>query len=308
MDPPADDGYLRGDVALKSARSTRTSKSTALAGSTPRPRQVFPTRSIGSASTATKSPTSADTGLRWARMHAEAFQMARQIDRVPSMVVPLDREQTLRFERLLDSLVLVDMHEHPMVLTDDVGDLPEYFRSHAYQWAYEAVRHGGWTAVGTANGLSCSAHAAEGSFARFEILVEEVALMHADLSKQGDNVVRIQRADDFGRARQTGAIGFLPTVEHLALGNELHHVDVLYGLGVRLAGLTYTHKGWLGDGQHERTDCGLSELGVEVVKRMNDLGMLVDLSQAGAQTALEAIEVSNAPVMFSHNAAYAVWP
>jgi hypothetical protein len=71
-------------------------------------------------------------GVRWALMHAQPFQMARQIDRVPSMVVPLDGEQTLRLERLLDTLTLVDMHEHPMVLTDDIGDLPAYFRSHAY--------------------------------------------------------------------------------------------------------------------------------------------------------------------------------
>src|ERR1700682_4490964 len=135
-------------------------------------------------------------------MHATPFQMARQVDRVPSMVVPLDREQTVRFERFLDRLTLVDMHEHPMVLTDVIDDLPGYFRSHAYQWAYDAVREGGWTAVGTANGLSCSAHAADGSFARFEDLVEEIALMHADLSKQGDAVMRVQSAEDISRARQ----------------------------------------------------------------------------------------------------------
>jgi hypothetical protein len=68
---------------------------------------------------------------------------------------------------------------------------------------YDAVRQGGWTAVGTANGLSCSAHAADDSFARFEVLVEEVALMHADLSKRGDDVVRIQSAADIGRHRRS---------------------------------------------------------------------------------------------------------
>ena len=67
-------------------------------------------------------------------------------------------------------------------------------------------------------------------------------------------------------------------------------------------------KTYVGDGQNERTDCGLSELGVEVVRRMNDVGMVVDLSHAGSRTALDAIDVSQAPVVFSHNAAHALWP
>ncbi|HEY1295001.1 MAG TPA: membrane dipeptidase, partial [Chloroflexota bacterium] len=235
------------------------------------------------------------------------FRMAKQVDRVPSMVVPLDREQEARFERLLDSITLVDMHEHPMVLTEDVQQLHAYFRTHDYQWAYDGVRHGGWSAVATANGLSCGANASNGSFARFEDLLEEVALMQADLSRRTD-IRRINRADDIVAARQQGAVGFLPTVEHLSLGHELHRVDVLYGVGIRLAGLTYMRKTYVGDGQNERTDAGLSELGVEVVRRMNDLGMVVDLSHAGARTALEAIEQSRAPVVFSHNAAYSIWP
>jgi membrane dipeptidase len=235
------------------------------------------------------------------------LRMVKQVGRVPSMEVPLEREQETRFERLLDSITMVDMHQHPMVLTDDVNDLGAYFRSKSYQWAYDAIRHGGWTTAATANGLSCSANSTGGSFSRFEDLVEEIALMQADLSKQA-GVVRIARVADILNARQQGTIGILPTVEHLALGHELDRVDVLYGLGVRLAGLTYTRKSYLGDGQNERTDCGLSELGVEVVRRMNDLGMVVDVSHAGSRTALETIEHSRVPVVFSHNAAHAIWP
>jgi membrane dipeptidase len=132
--------------------------------------------------------------------------------------------------------------------------------------------------------------------------------MLADVARQGEAVVRIGRADDVLAARQRGVIGLLPTVEHLAIGSQLHRIDVLYGLGVRLAGLTYSRKSYLGDGQFERTDCGLSELGVAAVERMNDLGMIIDLSHAGGRTALEAIEHSRAPVVFSHNAARAIWP
>src|SRR5207253_10663066 len=114
----------------------------------------------------------------------------------------------------------------------------------------------------------------------------------ADVHKRGDSVKKIGRTQDMLDARQSGQVGFLPTVEHLAIDHELNRVDVLYGIGVRLAGLTYTRKSWIGDGQFERTNCGLSEFGVEVVRRMNDIGMAIDLSHEGNQPAVEAIELS----------------
>jgi len=235
------------------------------------------------------------------------FTLAAQVGRVPSMVVPLDAQQEQRFERLLETLVMVDLHQHPQVLTEDIAELKDYFRAREYAWGYDAVRAGGWTAVCTANVLSGSAWASEGSYIAFNDLVTEIALMLADLAKHPD-VVTVRGADDVLGAKQRGTIGFLPTVEHLAMGSDLHHIDVLYGLGVRLAGLTYTRKTFVGDGQFERTDCGLSDLGIAAVERMNDLGMIVDLSHAGARTALEAIEHSRVPVVFSHNAAKAIWP
>ncbi|MBV9170212.1 MAG: membrane dipeptidase [Chloroflexi bacterium] len=236
------------------------------------------------------------------------YRLVAQVGRVPSMVVALDREQELRFERLMETLVMVDLHQHPQVLTDDIAELNEYFRSREYAWGYEAVRAGGWTTVCTANVLSAGAFASEGSYIEFSDLVTEIALMLADLAKQNGSAVRIGGAQDVLNAKQRGVIGFLPTVEHLAMGAVLHRIDVLYGLGARLAGLTYSRKTYVGDGQFERTDCGLSDLGMAAVERMNDLGMIVDLSHAGTRTALEAIEHSRVPVVFSHNAAKAIWP
>ncbi len=238
---------------------------------------------------------------------AAGFKLAAQVGRVPSMVVPLDREQTLRFDRLMDSLVMVDLHQHVQVLTDSMDDLHDYFRSHQYVWGYDATRAGGWTAACTANGLTTIGFRPDMSYVEFSDLADEIALMNADIAKQGDSVVKIQRADDILAAKQRGVIGYLPTVEHLAMGAHLYHIDVLYGLGVRLAGLTYSRKTYVGDGQFERTNSGLGDLGIAAVTRMNDLGMVVDVSHAGVQTALEAIEHSRVPTVFSHNAARTVW-
>ena len=236
------------------------------------------------------------------------FEMAPEVGRVPSMRVPLDQAQEARFKRLMDDLVLIDMHQHPMVLTADANELPAYFRSNAYAWGFDAVKAGGWTAVSTANLLSCLGKHPDPSFSRFEDMVDEVGMMLADVDKHVDRAVKVTRAQDILDAQQSRRVGWLPTLEHLSIGNELHRVDVLYGIGVRLAGLTYMRKSSIGDGQYERTDCGLSEFGVDVVRRMNDIGMVIDLSHAGSRTALETIELSQVPVVFSHNAAATVRP
>src|SRR5688572_10218376 len=242
------------------------------------------------------------------RPYRGRFTLAAQVGRVPSMVVPLDREQELRFERLMDGLLMLDMHQHVQVLPEPMSDLFEYFRDREYVWGYEAARAGGWSTVTTASGLSTIGFEPELSFVENVDLVTEIALMLADVAHRSDAVVKVGRAADVEAAHRRGALGFLPTVEHLAMGAHLHHIDVLYGLGVRLAGLTYSKKTYVGDGQMERTDGGLSDLGIAAIERMNDLGMIVDLSHAGPRTALEGIERSQAPVIFSHNAAKAVWP
>jgi membrane dipeptidase len=224
------------------------------------------------------------------------------------MRVALDHAQELRFERLMHDLLLIDVHQHPMVLPADATEMPAYFRANAYAWGFEAVKAGGWTTVATANLLSCLGKQPDASFSRFEDLVDEVGMMLADVHKQAEQVAKVTRCQDILDAQQAHKIGFLPTLEHLSIGQELHRVDVLYGIGVRLAGLTYMRKSAIGDGQYERTDCGLSDFGVEVVQRMNDVGMAIDLSHAGSRTALETIELSRAPVVFSHNAAATLRP
>ena len=241
-------------------------------------------------------------------MRIPQFTLAKQVGRVRSMRVQLDAADELRFQALMDDLVLIDVHQHPMVLADDPNEMPAYFRGNTYLWGFEAVKAGGWTAVCTANLLSCLGKEPDASFSRFEDLVDEIGMMLADIHKACDSVTKITCTQDILDARQSKKIGFLPTVEHLSIGHALHRVDVLYGIGVRLAGLTYMRKTWVGDGQYERTDCGLSDFGVEVIQRMNDIGMAIDLSHAGSRTALETIELSKVPVVFSHNAAATIRP
>ena len=236
-------------------------------------------------------------------MVASSIPLAKQVIEAQSIAVTLDDDQERRFQRLVEETTMIDLHQHPMVKPEDPSQLLEYLRGDSYAWGYEAVRHGGFTAVGTANVYRGMLNTDEMSFIRFEDLLDEIGIMLSDVGRH-DEVVKVSNAGEIEAAKQHGQVGFLPTVEHLAIGNELQRVDVLYNAGIRLAGLTYRRRSYIGDGQLERNDGGLSVFGIEVVQRMNELGMVVDLSHASFRTAMDAIEFSQAPVAFSHDGSY----
>jgi len=240
-------------------------------------------------------------------MAVNPIPQAKQIDRVPSMTVPLDSAQNVRFQNLAEEVTMVDVHQHPFILPEDMGLFIDYLRTSSYSWGYAAVKHGGWSTVTTSNVFRALLNAEDMSFVEYDDVLGEVNMMLADINLQKD-VVKVGNANDILAAKQQGKLGFMPTLEHLAIGSQLSRVDTLYNVGVRLAGLTYFRKNYIGDGMYERNDGGLSDFGIEVVHRMNDLGMAVDLSHASFKTAMDAIEFSKTPVIFSHNASYTLRP
>ncbi len=83
-------------------------------------------------------------------------------------------------------------------------------------------------------------------------------------------------------------------------------LELFYNLGVRIIQLTYSRRARTGDGCYERTNCGVSRSGIDVIQGMNELGILLDLSHCGPKTTLEAIEFSREPVAFTHSGARAL--
>lgn len=82
---------------------------------------------------------------------------------------------------------------------------------------------------------------------------------------------------------------------------------MLYGLGVRSAGLTYNAANALGCGLAVATDTGLTGTGRAAVRLMNAIGMIVDLGHVGDRTSIEAAAHSTRPVVISHAGARSVW-
>lgn len=85
------------------------------------------------------------------------------------------------------------------------------------------------------------------------------------------------------------------------LGHHFHLVSIFHALGVRIIQLTYNEGNALGGGCVEPDDRGLTHFGRQVVREMNRLGMIVDLTHVGERTSLDAIDVCADPVVFSHS-------
>ncbi len=85
------------------------------------------------------------------------------------------------------------------------------------------------------------------------------------------------------------------------LGEDLELLADFHRLGVRMIQLTYNHRNPVGDGCLDAEDQGLTGFGKNLIREMNRLGMVIDLSHTGTRTTLEAIECSAHPTVFSHS-------
>lgn len=119
--------------------------------------------------------------------------------------------------------------------------------------------------------------------------------------KHDDKLLIALSASDFERARQTGRTAVLMNFQDATmLGGHIENVDALHTLGMRSMQLTYNFRNRLGDGCLEQTNAGLSEFGLQVLRRMNKIGVMVDLSHCGRQTTADGIAHSRKPVAITH--------
>src|SRR6185295_19350887 len=115
-------------------------------------------------------------------------------------------------------------------------------------------------------------------------------------------------AKDVRDSFKRGRIGSLLGMEggH-AIENSLGALRAYYALGARYMTLTHSQTlDWADSATDEARHAGLTRFGEEVVREMNRLGMLVDLSHVSPATMEDALRVSEAPVIFSHSSARAL--
>jgi membrane dipeptidase len=138
--------------------------------------------------------------------------------------------------------------------------------------------------------------------------LEQIDVIHRMVRAYPDTFEMAYTVDDILRIRKQGKIASLIGIEggH-SIDNSLGVLRMLYALGARYMTLTHSETlDWADSATDEAKHNGLTEFGEQVVREMNRLGMLVDISHVSAATMKHSLRVSRAPVIASHSSAFAV--
>jgi membrane dipeptidase len=138
--------------------------------------------------------------------------------------------------------------------------------------------------------------------------LEQIDVVRRMAARYPDDLALALTADDLEKARAGNRVGSLMGAEggH-SIDCSLGVLRCLHALGVRYMTLTHnSNTPWADSATDEPVHGGLTAFGEEVVREMNRLGMLVDLSHVSADTMRDALRVTEAPVLFSHSSARAV--
>ena len=123
-----------------------------------------------------------------------------------------------------------------------------------------------------------------------------------DLFKEHQDIItHAKKTDDIFQAKKKNKVAIIFGFQNSApIANDIFLVEKFFKEGLRFMQLTYNNQTPLAGGCFEPKDSGVSRFGKAVIEEMNRLGMIVDLSHAGKQTCIDAIDFSSKPVAISH--------
>ncbi|MFW9777863.1 MAG: dipeptidase [Candidatus Heimdallarchaeota archaeon] len=189
--------------------------------------------------------------------------------------IKLDKAEEERAEELYEQFITIELHSH--ILPDEDFIVPR-IKNSGVNGFFEAIA-----------AINENFH---DSMVTLGYLLKRV-IKHPDF-------IPAFGAGDFRKAKNEGKQAIMFQLEPQTFGTDLGRVDIAYGLGIRMALLSFNTRTYAGDGCGERTNEGLSYFGLDLVERMNKVGMMIDLSHVGIQTTLDVVEASRHPVLANH--------
>ncbi len=141
-------------------------------------------------------------------------------------------------------------------------------------------------------------------------VVEQIDLVKRMVARYPDAFAMAYSADDVERVARSGKVASLIGIEGgVAIEDSLAQLRAFHALGARYMTLTHNKTlAWADAATDSPRHDGLTPFGERVVKEMNRLGMLVDISHVSPATMADALKVSQAPIIASHSSAFALCP
>jgi microsomal dipeptidase-like Zn-dependent dipeptidase len=116
-----------------------------------------------------------------------------------------------------------------------------------------------------------------------------------------DLIMPVKSAADIRLAKQLGKVGIMFGAQNCSpIEDDIGMVEIMRELNLMIMQLTYNNQSLLACGCYEAEDSGVTRFGRQVIKEMNRVGMVVDMSHSGERSTLDAIEISERPIVISH--------
>ena len=135
----------------------------------------------------------------------------------------------------------------------------------------------------------------------FDELQENIENWNIFFQKNSDLIFQGKKSQDIKKAKSEDKTAIFFGLQNCSpIEDNIHYVEVLKNSGVLFMQLTYNNQSLLASGCDESRDSGITRMGREVIKEMNRVGMIVDMSHSAELSTLEAIEISQRPIVVSH--------
>lgn len=137
--------------------------------------------------------------------------------------------------------------------------------------------------------------------------LDQISALYEEIEESKDDFSLCLSYDDIVRTINDYKIAILISFEGVEpLYNDISLLNIFYKLGVRLIGLTWSRRNFAGDGcffgtVEEGKEGGLTDFGVEIIKKAEKLGMIIDVTHLNDEGFWDAINFSNQPVIASHS-------
>ena len=135
----------------------------------------------------------------------------------------------------------------------------------------------------------------------FRETVSNVEYWNSLFEKHSDLIIHGRTAADVQRAHESGRTAIFFGFQNCApIEDDIGLVEICHTLGARFMQLSYNNQSLLATGCYEKEDPGITRMGRQVIKEMNRVGLVVDMSHSAERSTLEAIEISERPIAITH--------